>query len=500
MIEALEKGEGLFHGRDAPPTGKSAGSASETFKALFDDVFPDLYPKLELGSRPITGKEVDEILKAANLSGLSPVFYEGDKGLSLVVKEGAQFVVNPDAEVSKEILGYINKEHAYGNKVTGKVLEEHFSGVGYGWDREIVKLVLAVLLRAGSIEVTHQGRRLRNYQEPQSRAAFSTVPSFRAASFSPRESVGLKTLTAAVRHLEELTGEEVDIEEGAIATRFKKLADEELRLLLPLAATVQASRLPGSDGVEEYRQTLIGVQAAASDDCVRVLAGEGKSFKEARNRLREMREAVDAGAVGAIAKARVVLTDEWPVLQRKGVDLGEVPANLRSLIESSDFYGHVDIVAKLAGQVEAAYHEVYADLHRKRASEFRDAIEEVKGRPEWPDVPESARDSVLLPLLSRACDSLDFEPGSHLCRMCHSTVGEMESDITALAALKSEAVARIRELTTPPEREGTRTERVKLADFFVGPLDSEGAVKEAVSRLSDYLLKLTAEGVRIIVE
>jgi len=34
---------------------------------------------------------------------------------------------------------------------------------------DILKLFMAVLLRAGSIEITHQGRRLRNYRDPQSR-------------------------------------------------------------------------------------------------------------------------------------------------------------------------------------------------------------------------------------------------------------------------------------------------------------------------------------------
>jgi hypothetical protein len=499
LIESLEKGQGLFRGvsRDAVSLGKNAG---EIFKAFFDVVFPDLYPKLEVGSRPVTGKEVDEILKAANLNALSPIFYEGEKGLSLMVKEGAQFVASPSAEVAKEILDYINREHAYGNKVTGRTLEDHFSGVGYGWDREIVRLVLAVLLRAGSIEVTHQGRRLRNYQEPQARAAFATVPSFRAASFSPRESVGLKTLTTAVQYLEDLIGEEVDIEEGAIAARFKKLAEEELRLLLPLDATVQANRLPAGETVEEYRQTLAGVQGAASDDCVRILAGEGKSFKQTRDHIRQMRGAVDIGAVATIVSARLALNEEWPVLERRGADLAEAAEALRSLISSPSFYDSVDRVSKFAAQIGEAYRSLYAELHQKRATEFSNAIEEIRGRPEWSSVPENTRDAVLSPLVVRACEALDLADGSTRCQNCHSTIGEMESDITALAGLKAEVLARVQELTAPPEEPGARTERVKLAEFFVGPLDSQAAIEEAVQRLTEHLLKLTAEGIRIIVE
>lgn len=499
MIEALEKGTGLFRGvsREAGSLGKNIG---EIFKALFDGAFPDLYPKLELGSRPVTGKEVDEILKAANLSALSPIFYDGDKGLSLVVKEGAQFAANPSAEVAKEILSYINREHAYGNKVTGKILEEHFSGIGYGWDREIVKLVLAVLLRAGAIEVTHQGRRLRNYQEPQARAAFATVPSFRSASFSPRESVGLKTLTTAVQHLEQLTGEEVDIEEGAIAARFKKLAEEEMKLLLPLEATVQANRLPGVDAVNEYKQSLVGIQNAASDDCVRILAGEGQSFKENRATIREMRERIEYSAVAIMQKARLALDEEWPVLQRHGVDLSDAAETLEHLTFSQHFYTSPDTVSQVTNEIRSQYVALYSELHQKRATEFSNAIEEIKGRPEWSLVPENVRDSVLLPLVQRSCDQLELEDSASRCRHCHSTVGEMESDTAALSGLTAQAIARVQELTAAPQEAGVRTERVRLAEFFVGPLDSEAAIKEGVDRLTEYLLKLSAEGVRIVVE
>jgi hypothetical protein len=499
MIEAVEKGVGLFRGvsREAQTLGKNAG---EIFKSFFDVAFPDLYPKLELGSRAVTGKEVDEILKAANLSGLSPVFYDGDNGLALVVQQGSQWAANENAAVAKEILDYIKREHAYGNKVTGKILEEHFSGLGYGWERDIVKLVLAVLLRAGSVEVTHQGRRLRNYQEPQARAAFASVPSFRSASFSPRESVGLKTLTTAVQHLEELTGEEVDIEEGAIATRFRKVADEEMKLLLPLAAIVQANRLPGADVIEEYRQALTGIQASASDDCVRILAGEGTSFKESRDNIQQMREAVDSGAAQTMANTRVALDEEWPVLQRQGVDLLESVNELKSFLEPERFYKSITAVSKIARDISEEYRDLYARLHEERSIQFASAIDELKGRAEWALVPEDVRAAVLSPLTARACELYFSEEKSTRCATCRSTVSEMQSDLVALDGIKSQAIARIQELTAPPEEEGVRTERVKLAEFFNHSLDSPEAIEAAIQHLREYLLKLTSENVRIIVE
>ncbi len=50
-------------------------------------IYSDLYPKLELGVRPIKGDEPEKFLLAANLNGLSPIFFEDNNGLGLVSKQ-----------------------------------------------------------------------------------------------------------------------------------------------------------------------------------------------------------------------------------------------------------------------------------------------------------------------------------------------------------------------------------------------------------------------------
>ena len=50
--------------------------------------------------------------------------FAGSDGLGLVVMEGTKYVVNIQAPIAKEVMGYLNQEHDYGNKVTGKSVEE----------------------------------------------------------------------------------------------------------------------------------------------------------------------------------------------------------------------------------------------------------------------------------------------------------------------------------------------------------------------------------------
>jgi hypothetical protein len=502
LLAALATGWGLFRGVDHH--GSDLGNEmSEILKKFFDAIVPDLYSKLEMGVRPLRGNEADEVLKSANLSALPQIFYGGEKGLDLVIKEGTKFVPNPSAEVATEILNFIKREHAYGNKVTGKDIDQHFGGVGYGWERDLLQTVLAVLLRAGAVEVTYQGRRFRNHLDPQCRVPFTNNIAFKSASFAPRESIDLKTLTVAVQHYEELTGEEVDVEESAIASALKKTAEAELTRLLPAIATAKANELSVAEALEAYRVTLEGITAAASDDCVRILAGEGKSLKEAADQARRIREALNDANLRLIKQARVTMTQIWPEFESRSgaAPLIEKADNLAALIGSNTFYEKLPAISDITNEIKAGYAALYSELHRKRGEAFDKAADEIKGLPEWPQIPKDLNQAILAPLASRACIEPDLSDDALVCRKCRATLSQMDSDLAALTGLKAQVLARVHELIdTEAKKAGTRIERIKVLDFFAEPLDSEEAVNEAIDRLRDHLQKLISEKVKIILE
>jgi len=459
---------------------------------------PDLYPKLEMGSPKLNGKEAEEILRASNLQGLSPVFYDGDKGLGLVVSEGAKYVTNPSAEISTEVLDYLKSEHAYGNKVTGKVLEERFGGMPYGWDRDVLKLVLAVLLRSGSIEVTYKGRRFRNHLDPQCRTPFATTTAFRAASFAPREAIDLKTLINAVKQYEGLTGDEVDVEEGALSAAFKRLADEEMSLLLSVISDANANRLPVVNALDDYRNTLQVIHDSASDDAVRILAGEGSSFREARDRAGRIRDAVGPDNLERVRRARTVLREMWPVLRPRaeGAILIAKADELDTLLDSDEFYEQLTRIEELSREISSAYRSLYLDLHTLRRGSYDSVVTALRELKEWEQLENETRDGILAPLTRRACEEADLPEGSVTCRRCGATVGQMDSDLAAAEDLGKKAYEQLQEALAPE----VPIERVRVSAFFDGSLESPESVDAAVDRLREHLLKLVAEGARIVLE
>ena len=499
LVEALQKGTGMFRGvaRDAASLGKTL---SEIIRKLLDQVVPDLYPKLEMGSRPLRGDEPDLFLKAADLTALPQVFYAGDRGLALVTKEGTKHIPNPAADVAKEVRDYLVSQSEYGNldACLGRSLEQRFNHAPYGWERDMLRLVLAVLFRAGVIEVSFGGQKFDSFADPRSREPFVNNTKFKSARFTPVKPIDLKTLTQAVQSYESLTGKTVDVEKNAIAAAAKTFAEEELKQVLPVEAQVRAHGLPIISAVEAYREELESITTGSADDCVSILAAGAVSLKEGRDRIRRIADALTEKGLGILQLARLAAGEMRFQLEAHGqAELAAKGKHVHDLIQSETFFEAMAEIESATKEVVAAYRDLYEKTHADRAAQYQEAIDKIKGRPEWQQVPESMREPVLYPLASRGCAAADFPQTSLACAACRASVKQMESDLEALGGLFAKVVSEIQRLTTPPE---VKIKRVRVAEFLSGSFESPDQVKQAVARLQDHLLKLLDEGVKIVVE
>jgi len=477
---------------------------TEIMRAYLGQALPDLYPKLSMGARPLKGTEAEEVLKAANLNGLSQVFYAGEKGLDLVVRENNKAVANPSADVAKEIMGYLVREHSYGNRETrtGKALEAHFGGLGYGWERDMLRVVLAVLLRAGTIEVSHGGQRFDSYQDPQCRVPFANNVAFRSAIFTPVEPIDLKTLTQAVKNYEALVGTTVDVEKGAISTSLKAWAQKEMNQVLPVRAQAQAHNLPVLAQVDAYHHDLQAVLGSTADECVHTLAGEGTSLREYRDRAHRIAKATDDQGLRTLKHGRVALNRMWPLLNKEAENGGlEAHAQvLRSWLESSTFYDHLGEIAKAAQAIQSAYHLLYAHVHGERAELCARTIETIRGTADWTLISQAARESILHDLRVRSCTTLELPEGATRCTRCGATLGQLKSDYVALPTLRIQALARVHELAAEEAVSPSPTRRVCLLDYFGEAINTEADLEGALQHLTDDLHKFLDEGATLVFE
>ena len=200
-----------------------------------------------------------------------------------------------------------------------------------------------------------------------------------------------------------------------------------------------------------------------------------------------------------------------PVLEGRRNDhaLRAQTIELKSLITSERFVEQLERIDTLLHDIASAYQHAYLEFHEQRALAFTAAIDEIKGRSEWIELSEDMYPSVLASLVSRACKTQNDAKEQHItlladgtmyCSLCNATPAQIDSDLAALQGLTGRVVTRVRELTTLYNVSEIHVERVRIAEFFTKPLETDESVDEAIGQLSDYLHKLVAEGVRIIIE
>jgi hypothetical protein len=303
-----------------------------------------------------------------------------------------------------------------------------------------------------------------------------------------------------------MVGQEVDVEEGAIAEAFKKLARTEKDSVLPVLATAEAHHLPAAEILREWCEQLDAVLDGGSEDCVRMLAGEGKSIRELRDKAARIRSSMTEANLEAVRQARAALEQLAPALRAagRGEAIEAAEQELAGLLRSPELFERIDQVKHNAAAIDQAYQEFYRALHRTRAELYARAVDGIKGRSEFLQLDPAGQEAVLQRLVRRVVEECDLPPFATVARNTGATLRELQADIEMLPALEASAIARMQEILARAAAGKARVVRVKLAAFFTGPRDPDKTEKQhidaALERLREHLYGLLDEGVKIIWE
>jgi hypothetical protein len=255
------------------------------------------------------------------------------------------------------------------------------------------------------------------------------------------------------------------------------------------------------DELREYHQQLDTVLTSPSDDCVRILAGEGATFQALRDRVAEIRRATGQQGLATLRRLRRAVGQIWPILRAQVEDseLSDQVELLEQQLATADYYPTTSKVDAALHLVEETYRQQYRSLHQQRYHRFAEATDAVKALPAWLEVPEEMQAATLRPLTARMCEEqLTLPADALVCPACRASLAEMQSDLSAVEFLRSQVLMRVQELVTPDEK----VERVRLSGVVgVGQtLASEEDVEALLEQLKDHLLKLIAAGVKVVLE
>lgn len=501
LSQALARGNSVFNGvkRDAVVYGKVLADILRTY---LQDVVPKMYPKLEMGYRPLRGNEAEVLLKAANLKALPDVFKDTSSGLGLVVQEGADYRIDVETPIAQEIMRYLKYYDEYGEneRLTGKSIETNFTGIGYGWELDMLRLVLSVLFRAGIIDVYHSGRPYKSYKDEQSWKPFTNTPAFRKARFTPKKVIDRSTRIKAAELTEQIIGRQVDFQPTDIDEALKEFASTELDDLRVIIATANTHRMPFIEQLRDYQEMLQGVRENDPEQNVEWAVTEGSALLQLKDLMPGIRKATKQDYINALEYIRTVRERMWSALQDY-IQSDEIEATvdqIDTILPLSDYYEQMDNLIAAADTIADVYQERYINLHRERATVFASAIEDITSQPAWEELPETEQARLLRDLKPKATTNvtLNARDGELYDQSTRASLREMESDIRAVNQMRLDAIARLQQMTAPEQV----VERVRLSDFFSSTVENEEDIEQAIETMKEYLLRLVAKGVKVIVE
>ena len=236
-------GSVYFRGNDRSP-GDRAVDVGKSAAEILGEVLPEVFDRFkEAAAKPADVKKgVDALFTAENLQGLPSVF----GSLGLLRDEKGKTVFRVESGPLAEVLDRIEERANYGDTASGGYLADEFAKEPFGWDFEVVRLLVLSLLRAGKIEATSKGQTIDSATGVEARDTFSNNNLFRQASFRPKKGIEFEELVKASEAFRDTFGSEVrELNAGAIVAELRKEVARHEDTVASALGQLTAHRLPG---------------------------------------------------------------------------------------------------------------------------------------------------------------------------------------------------------------------------------------------------------------
>jgi len=159
--KGLREGHIIFRG-----SSRSISSTSADLKAVFEreiaGIIPTVYPEFSRAKYRVNDERraIQSIFSSttANLKSINMKFFEPE--FSLFNNEG---YVKRTTPAVADITDWLDQENQRGQRITGADLLKHFSGIPYGWDPNLIRVIASALFRSNMLLVKFEGSDFRDY-------------------------------------------------------------------------------------------------------------------------------------------------------------------------------------------------------------------------------------------------------------------------------------------------------------------------------------------------
>jgi hypothetical protein len=482
---ACLSGRIYFRGNDRSP-GDAANDVGKTASEILGVVLPEVFDRFReaAAKAPDARRGSDALFVADNLQGLPGVF----GSIGLLRDERGKAVFRIDSGPLKEVLSRIDERANYGDTASGRFLVDEFEKEPFGWDFEVVRLLVLSLLRAGQIEATSKGQTFDAVVSVEARETFSNNNLFRQASFRPKKGIEFEELVTASEAFKDTFGIEVkELNAGAIVVELRKEVARHEDTVASALATLTANRLPGGSVLDGALGQMKAILRGSEDNAIATFNTSHRGIKDAIKRAVELGQVLSEPHLRDLERARKALGVRWDFLSQEPdiTDaLRAVAAELGDRLERETFFKDLAHIDQHTKAIEAEYTRREREALDARVDAYTRALETLTSTPGWSEIDEHQQRRLSEPFERGKTPNASGVP-----------IPQLRADRDACGGRLNAAIADLRRVI-----DGERVVTVSVGSYFAGGIETEEQLESALDGVREECSRLIGAGKKIIVQ
>ena len=387
-----------------------------------------------------------------------------------------------------EVLSRIENRTSYGETASGRYLADEFAKEPFGWEFDVVRLLVVALLRAGKIEATSKGQVIESALSLEARTTFTNNNLFRQSSFRPRTTdCEFTDYIDAAEAYRTCFGKELqELEENVIANAIRETTEGFEEGMRDVSQRLATHGLPGTEILQAALNNIVGFRRQRDCQALKAFTGCHQELKEAIKRTAELDSALTETALFDLGRARTALDQTWPFLEGEPdiTDADREHANaLADLIARETFFRELPAIDQHTKALETAY---AARLQGRRRGAYPGLRGGTGATPRRP--PAGSRSTT-----TSATASPNPSPtyAAHPAKPPSIPSCGRMSD--ACSVRRDKAVEELLRLL-----DGNRVVKVSASSYFAGGVENEEQLDQALGGLKEQCLELIGAGKKVL--
>lgn len=482
---AALSGRIYFRGNDRSPSDRAV-DVGKTAAEVLGRVLPEVFDRFKEAAAKATDvkKGTDALFTAENLQGLPSVF----SSLGLLRDEKGKTVFRTESGPLKEVLDRIEERANYGDTASGRYLADEFAKEPFGWDFEVVRLLVLSLLRAGKIEATSKGQTLDTVTGVEARETFSNNNLFRQASFRPKKGIEFEELLKASEAFRDTFGSEVkELNASSIVAELRKEVARNEDTVASALATLTAHRLPGGTVLEDAIGQMKAILRGSEDNAIATFNASHRAIKDAIKRAVELEQVLSEPRLHDLERARKAQSNLWTFLEQEADiadDLRMCATELEDLLQRETFFKELPAIEQHTRALELEYQRRFDEALDARVAAYTKAFDELVKTPGWTEIDEDQQRRLAEP----------FERGMKRDET-GVTIPQLRADRDACDGRLRAAIAELRRII-----DGERVVTVSVASYFAGGIETEEQLEAALDGIREECARLIGAGKKVIIQ